>query len=317
MTLEVLSKKLDDYDIEIPEFQRSQVWKIKQASKLIESFLLGLPVPQVFFYLDKASSKLLVVDGQQRLRSINAFFNGEYKGRTFRLTGVNPEWEGRTYEELSESDKRRLRNSVLRSTTFEQVDPADDTSVIEVFNRLNTGGMSLTLQEVRNAVIGGNLNALIKELNNDPRWRTLFGRSKIDLRQRDIEAILRLLALNDNYTNYRKPMNEFLNTYLRDNDKANNQELLKVRSVFESTIGVILDRIGSDAFIPNKTINMSVADAVFAGIAHNITNLPDDLSKRYNRLLRSKDFIISTEQHTTDADRVKSRIALAINVFRK
>src|ERR1051325_3248391 len=77
-TLEGLKKKLEDKELKLPEFQRSFVWTQKQASKLIESFLLGLPVPPVFLYVDRKDGKFLVVDGQQRLKTIQYFFDGYF-----------------------------------------------------------------------------------------------------------------------------------------------------------------------------------------------------------------------------------------------
>src|SRR3990167_5452374 len=105
MTLELLIQKLKNSEIEIPDFQRHYVWPIKRASRLIESFLLGLPVPQIFLYRDKSTEKLIVVDGQQRLRTVEAFFNGKYHERQFKLDGVNPRWINKTYADFSDADK--------------------------------------------------------------------------------------------------------------------------------------------------------------------------------------------------------------------
>ena len=138
-TLSVLYEKWNSGELIVPEFQRKFVWSANQASKLIESFLLGLPVPEIFLY-NEPSQKQIIIDGQQRLKSIFFFFDGAFPdGRTFRLTDVNARWLGKTYEELDEADQRRLRNSVLRSIFVEQVDPKDKTSVYHVFQRLNTG----------------------------------------------------------------------------------------------------------------------------------------------------------------------------------
>ena len=89
-TLEVLHQKWKAEDIEIPSFQRQFVWKQVQASKLIESFLIGLPVPAVFLYTERKSQKFLVIDGQQRLRSIFYFFEGFFWRRKKRPTGDLP-----------------------------------------------------------------------------------------------------------------------------------------------------------------------------------------------------------------------------------
>ena len=165
-TLELLSQKLDEKEIKIPSFQRRYVWPSKKASRLIESFLLGLPVPQVFLYREQDTQDLMVVDGQQRLRTINYFFAEKYEdGSKFKLIGVKTQWEGKTYSELSEQDRRKFKNYILRATIFEQVDPADNKSVYEIFERLNTGGMALTPQEIRNCVINGVISQFLEKLN--------------------------------------------------------------------------------------------------------------------------------------------------------
>ncbi len=159
-TLEGLHQKWLAGDIKIPKFQRQFVWKQTQASKLIESFLLGLPVPAVFFYTERKSQKYLVIDGQQRLKTVFYFFEGYFgeeekgKRKAFRLKGLNEKskLEGKLFSDLEEGDQRALKNAVLRSFIVKQIDPADDTSIYHIFERLNTGGTLLTAQEVRNCV---------------------------------------------------------------------------------------------------------------------------------------------------------------------
>jgi hypothetical protein len=316
MTLELLANKLDNGDIEIPEFQRSHVWNIQKASKLIESFLLGLPVPQIFLYLDPATKKLLVVDGQQRLRGIHAFMKGVYKGREFRLSGLASEWDGMTYEELSDPDKRRFRNSTLRSTIFEQVDPRDNTSIFEVFERLNTGGMKLSAQEVRNAVIGGDLNQLIKELREHPTWIALTGVRNSDDRFKNAELILRLIALNDAFETYKKPMNLYLNNYLEDHKDLTHEEAEYIKNQFIGTIEAIKSKIGIDALRLNRSVSASLADAVYVGVARNINELSSELRKKWEILLRDEVLLDAVSRHTTDSDKIAARISLAINLFK-
>ena len=140
-TLEVLHQKWKAGDILIPDFQRGFVWKQVQASKLLESFLVGLPVPAVFLYNERKSQKFFVIDGQQRLKSIFYFFEGyfgpETQGtrRVFRLTGLSPDstFNGKWYDDLRDEDKRRLKNAVLRAFVVQQLDPADDSSMYHIF----------------------------------------------------------------------------------------------------------------------------------------------------------------------------------------
>lgn len=220
-TLEGLHAKWNAGDLVIPRFQRKFVWSLAQSSKLIESFLVGLPIPAIFFYTERSSEKSLVVDGQQRLRTAFYFFEGNFgeekNGRrtVFRLKGLSEDspYYDKTYADLEKSDEaaaRRLRNSVLRAFVVRQLDPHDDTSVFHIFERLNTGGTLLHNQEVRNAVCTGPFNELLHELNMDPRWRAIVGKDKPDTRMRDVELILRFFAFRHAVEHYEKPMKDFL-----------------------------------------------------------------------------------------------------------
>jgi len=90
---------------------------------------------------------------------------------------------------------------------MKQLAPIDDTSIVEVFSRLNTGGVALQGQEVRNCVYAGEFNKLLKQLNKNEDWRFIVGKTAEDNRMRDIELILRFLALYSNASQYAKPMN--------------------------------------------------------------------------------------------------------------
>jgi len=144
-TLEVLVDKWHKKLITVPEEQRQFVWSQAQSSKLIESFLMGLPVPPVYFYQHLNDSKLQVVDGLQRLLSIVYFFSGVFgevnvagKLPVFSLIGLNKKspYKERTYEWLRDNDNtafERLHNSVLRSFVMKQLQPKDNTSIFQVF----------------------------------------------------------------------------------------------------------------------------------------------------------------------------------------
>ena len=169
-TLEVLHQKWENGDIDIPKFQRGFVWDIKKASRLIESIMMGLPIPPVFFHLNEDNT-YLVIDGRQRLESIFFFIDGIFhsagKKHSFSIRGINPKngLFGKTYKEFDEADKRKFKNYVLRATIIKQMNPKKDvTSIYHIFERLNTGGMRLLDQEVRNCIYEGKLNDLLLDL---------------------------------------------------------------------------------------------------------------------------------------------------------
>ena len=171
-------------DLIIPDFQREFVWSIEQGSLLINSFLMGLPVPPVFFYIDE-DNKNLVIDGQQRILSIIFYFEGYFgvetseKRRVFRLTGLSPKspYHNLRFGDLKDLDQRKLRGSVLRAVNIKQLAPrSDNSSVYHIFERLNTGGTALKPQEIRNCVYRGPIVQAFRALNRDRNWRKYSGR---------------------------------------------------------------------------------------------------------------------------------------------
>ena len=232
--VKVIYEQWQSGQLVIPGYQRHYVWNLKQASRLIESFLLGLPIPQVFLYRERSSPKQIVVDGQQRLGTIARFYSGQFsENRAFRLLGVNAIWEGRTYTELSEDDRTTLDTATLRSIVVRQIQPNDNTSVYQIFERLNTGGTQLNAMEIRRAIYHkGPANNLLERLNENPDWRTLFGMQQKDARFRDIELILRVLALAENWREYVKPMKKFLSAYMEVLDKADTEKINQLELKF-------------------------------------------------------------------------------------
>lgn len=147
-TLSGIVQMWKDRDIVIPDYQREFVWTRKQSSLLIHSFLCGLPVPPVFFYVDE-NKKNLVIDGQQRILSIVFFLEGYFgkestqgKRQVFRLSGLSEKspYYNKRFEDLDASDQRNIKQSVLRAINVRQLDPAgESTSAYHIFERLNTG----------------------------------------------------------------------------------------------------------------------------------------------------------------------------------
>ncbi|MEO1237795.1 MAG: DUF262 domain-containing protein, partial [Planctomycetota bacterium] len=121
-------QKWNAKQLEIPAFQREYVWDQVRASKLIESLLLGLPVPGVFLYKERGTNKLLVVDGQQRIMSIIRFMENDFDGKPFRLKKLESRFNGYSYKGLDQADKNNFDLAVLRATVVQQLDPQDDSS---------------------------------------------------------------------------------------------------------------------------------------------------------------------------------------------
>lgn len=320
-TLKGLYEMFIEGDIAIPDYQRGFVWSIKQSSLLIESFLIGLPVPPIFLYIDD-ENKNLVIDGQQRLMSIVYFIKGYFgeedkmgKRQVFKLSGLNDrnKYYNKTFNELESKDKRRLENSVLRAINIRQLSPTDEsTCVYHIFERLNTGGTPLKSQEIRNCVFRSDFLNQLKKLNTDDNWRTILGKRNIVKNQTDVEFILRLFSLAYNVKEYEKPMKEFLNKIAKRNMKYSNR-INEFSDRFIRTCNVIVTQLRPKPFNVRGPFNMSIFDSVFCAILNNLDNLPQDLSDRYERLVIDSKFIELTTIATTDEKILKERFAYVRN----
>jgi len=315
-----LVRRLRDGDIFIPAFQRGFVWTHPQASRFIESLLLGLPVPGIFLSKDFDSQRLLVIDGHQRLRTLQFFYDGVFAetGREFALRGVQTQFEGLTYKALRDEDRRRLNDSVLHATVVKQeAPPEDDSSIYYIFERLNTTGTPLLPQEIRHCIYRGEFNDLLHELNHNVAWRSVYGR--IDRRMRDEELILRFLALYFHAEHYQRPMKEFLNRYMASNRHLTLQPASELTRVFGTTIDVINDALGRRAFRPVRALNAAVFDSVMVGVARRLDK-GDILDKKgladsYDELQAIEKFQESTQKSTADETSVKQRLELATKAF--
>jgi Protein of unknown function DUF262 len=315
-----LVKRVDSGDIFIPSFQRGYVWSLTRASRFVESLLLGLPVPGIFLSKDEPSQKLLVIDGQQRLRTLQFFYQGLFgpTEKKFSLQGVQSRFLDATYRSLLDEDRRRLDDSILHATIVRQDEPSEDqSSIYYLFERLNTGGVALQPQEIRACIYHGPFSDLLKTLNQTRAWRAIYG--KESLRMRDQELILRFLALFFDSGHYERPMTAFLNSYMGTNRQLRRQAESELRAVFVPTIEVIAETIGGRAFRPRRALNAAVFDAVMVGVAQRLTRASigerGDIVAGYERLLADEKFVNATEKSTTDAESVKTRLSLSIETF--
>ena len=320
MPVDGIVDRLNREDIFIPPFQREFVWTHTQASRFIESLLIGLPVPGIFMFKEPDSRKLMVVDGQQRLRTLQCFHEGILRGREFSLLGVSEEFSGKTYKSLTVEDRRDLDDSILHATIFRQDRPGDDrSSIYSIFERLNTGGILLQPQEIRACVYRGKLNDLLSSLADNQHWKKIYGPASI--RKKDEEIILRFFALYHSLEKYERPMKKFLNDFMGNHQNLDDGLSEQFRSMFEGTIATVAEVLGPEALRPERNLNVSVADAVLVGLAHrleygSILN-PDVLPATHKTLLEMLRRENLYTSGTTNKERVKRRIELARTEYGK
>lgn len=300
-----------------PSFQRRYVWDIKKASQLIESFLLGYPVPNILLGRSSGTEVIEVIDGQQRILTIFDFFQGTFRQeKVFRLTGdtIDERFRGKTFSELDDANQRRLKNAVLKGTVV--VYPDEDGDVkFTIFQRVNTGSVVLNQQEIRNSIYGGSLNDLMHRINGTNQvWREYVGR-KPDKRMRDVETILRFFAAN--YGNgYDKPMTSYLNKFMRENQNLSENECSEWEQVFTQTLDVIHSQISGNPFSKThekRKISRSIFESVMVAVSRVLREgrSPTELDVKHKSLLLDKEYLDCVTNQTSDKRKYDQRIFLA------
>lgn len=305
------------------EYQRNYVWDEGKASRLIESLLLNVPIPVVYIAEDDDFS-FEVIDGLQRLTTLK-----RYLGNDFPLTGVTvlSEIKGKYFDDLTPKDQRRLSNRTIRCIAI-TMDSHPDIK-FDVFERLNTNVAVLTSQEIRNCVYRGNFNESVKRLGEYEPLNHLVGSSG---RRRMVpaELVLRFFALKDGLSDYRPPLNQYINQYMR---KRRHEGLSQQESaLFEGCVDTALSTFGSRAFqvpdrngIRHNTVHKALFDAVMiclASVDRDMLQDAEGADQLISRLIDDSALMDTLGRATADRKRVFGRIrivgtaieALGINV---
>ncbi|KKZ13807.1 MAG: hypothetical protein TH68_06095 [Candidatus Synechococcus spongiarum 142] len=316
-------------DIFVPDFQRKLVWRWTQSSRFIESLLLGLPVPGIFLYKEKDSERMQIVDGQQRILSLNRFYPEKGKSKTYKLKGDHQYFLGQDYDSLKPESRRKLDNSILHATIFEQRSPENNcNSIYEVFGRINTGGTLLHSQEIRSCLYYGNLSRWLREFNSkNEQWRQFLNCSKSD--SHNEELILRIIALKQNLNDYSYPLKHFLNSFMESNRNPPQQWLDSMEKWIDRISYFVAKNISQSIFIRNNRIVPVIVEAILIGIWNCVEKLEENevlegsfsktklLEEAAIQLLEDSEFQELIKKKTTSPEAVKGRIEKATKAFRE
>ena len=335
----------DEGDLEKPELQRHYVWDKKEASRFIDSILLGLPVPSIFLAKTE-DNRLLIVDGYQRVMTVydyvkRGIFGGD--GKSFELSKsevINERWRGKTFRELTDAEQRKIRNTPIHAIVFEQKEPKDDDSgMYQIFERINTSGRSLKPQEIRNCVNHGEFNQLLSQLNNNKSWRLLYSpkNEKIDSRMADVELILRLFAFSfiskmEEIKTNQINLVKYLNSFMKRNKNFSVISKEECLDIFNSLMNFFIKTFDLNLFRNGKRdvnnnfsyaakINPAIFDSVCAAtvFCYKQNKLSDfdnqSLSEKYIELLENENYQRVISQRTTNTENIKERINLATSIL--
>ncbi len=208
-TIQYLVDKFNKGDFFIPEYQREFIWKESHRSLFIESVLLGLPIPFMFFG-NCENGKIEIIDGAQRIQTLNSFISGEFKLRGLKKLNLLNKFY---YSDLSDSQQRKFVEKSLRIITLEENTPNDIRQ--DLFNRINTSGIKANSSEIRRGSFPGKLTSFIEECCKNKLFIQLCPvPEKGESRHERFELILRFFAYSNNYLSFVHSVNTFLDEFL-------------------------------------------------------------------------------------------------------
>lgn len=302
-----------------PEFQRRDVWDRTRKSRLIESLLLNIPIPVLFLAEDKDGTRV-VVDGQQRLRAVEQFEAGQ-----FSLTGLQvlPALNKKRWVDLSPRQGRIILNRALRCIVISAA--SDPNLRFEVFERLNTSGVSLNDQELRNSIYRGPFNRFLNDLANEPSWLSLLNRKDPDNRLQHHEMILRFLSMREAGPGYRPPLKAWLSEFMATHRPDESEALAPMRAAFLEACEAVATVFGRPGALPfrrarsrsgrvvtwDNTLNRPVFELQMLGLmAEDLGVLRargEEIVETFADLSLDADFADALSRATADRSRTRTR----------
>jgi hypothetical protein len=305
-----------------PFYQRRKRWNDIRKSKLIESFIMNIPVPPCFLY-ESEFARYEVMDGQQRISAILDFYENRFK-----LKGLEqwPELNGRIYDRLPSEIKKGLdRRSISYIVLLKESAKTSDDEILlrqQVFERLNTGGVELENQEIRHCIYHCKFDQLLIELARHPIMRQLWGlpeyspeeehnppdallKSTHYSKMKDAEFVLRFFALR-HATKYQKGMQNFLDIYMVRSRHFGETDIDFLRKLFCETISLGYEVYEQNLFRPwnkkandwSRTLQIAYADAVMVGLSSFLDKRDQIVGKKFQIVDATKQLIIDSPEGT-------------------
>ena len=320
--VDLMSGEIPKIILAVP-FQRNFIWKVDRASQLIESVIMNVPIPPLYF-AEEESGRWLVIDGLQRLNTIQQFFQNEYALKGLEII---KELEGLKYKDLPPKAKDLLKDGLMRINVIKK-DSHEDIKY-DIFMRLNKGSVTLNYQELRNCLYRGKLNDQVKKFVTENKdFQKILKLKKAHERYLDVEFVMRVFALQEkieknnegNYIikDYNGRMVNFINDFMKRSSKLSEEDAKKLVEEYEKTISKIVVVFGvQNAFkdITAKTLRFNKSIGEFVSISfkdRDIELLKDNKKKivgLLNKLLNDdENFKLSISQRTSDTDIVNYRL---------
>ncbi len=311
-----------------PDFQRESVWSIKQKSELVESILMGIPLPMVYFF-EGDNGVIQVVDGKQRLTALFEFLDNKYP-LSYSLS-ILSHLRGLKYRDLKPAERTKIARHQFVAQTI--IPPTPDRIKFDIFERVNRKGSKLSNQEMRNALYQGKATELLNRLALKESFLKATNYSVSSTRMRDRHMILRFLAFylwkkrllkdkNGNLIDYRSDIDEFLGKTMEFINRQEDKFIEKLTLIFEETMKLaFLIRNESAFIIPNKKrkrINMALMESLsylFSQIRNSNNSL--EYRDKIDNLLKDNEYIRALTQRVDSTRSVEMRFKKIDEVLNK
>lgn len=318
-------KRLNDVkQLEIqPDFQREDVWQATQQTRFIDSLAKQLPIPSMCISLDYKTDKRQIVDGLQRMSSILKFLSDD-EWRLSNLEDIDARISNKTVAYIRENHPEiysRVENTVIPVTVIrcDLSKRSHQEYLFTIFHRLNTGGMKLNNQEIRNCIYSGIFNEMLKSVAWSDNSKAIFGLIEgKKYRFSTEELLLRFLAFSENLERYKRPLPRFLNEYMSKFRRSTEEQVQLKRVLLERALKVVYEKaLGSE---PLPRLSKATVEGIFVGVIKNLDALeaiPDEeVKKCYQNLRRHEEFSVdSLKEGLSDATKVASRLKAATGIF--
>lgn len=324
LSVATLVEQWNDDTLVLPEIQREYVWDNPRASRLIESLLLNIPIP-VLYFAETDEAKWEIFDGHQRIRSVVRFINNEF---ALSSLTVLRDFNRLRFHAIPIREQRFLVRRTIRAVVISH--ESHPNMKFETFERLNTGAVVLNAQEIRNSLYRGNFNIVLRKLATYEPFRRAIGTRSPRKRMVDEELILRFFALRNDLNRYRPPLKRFLNEYSAAVQNAAADELEQLEYDFMSTAHKVDSIFGSAAFRltdeKGTALEASVNRALFEAqmLAFSWADLPPDpddvreaVLSHLADLYSDSDFLDSISRATGDRSRILLRVRGVIQALQE
>lgn len=267
----------DEIDLQ-PDFQRvTDVWDNVKKSRLIESILLGLPLPSFYFSEDPVSQKLSIIDGLQRICAIRDFVLE--KENPLKLEGLQflKNFEGFTFSQLARPEVKRIKSLKITMNTLRKGTPLDVKYII--FQRVNIAGVPLTPQEMRHALNQGPAAIFIKELADMESFKKATNYSVESKRMQDRDFVNRFIAFYIGYQDYMGDLDMFLNDKMGELNKMTSEQRDDIRVSFDKAMKCCYEIFKNDAFRKKYSVTdkrKPISKSVYDTLSVNIAWLSDE-----------------------------------------